>query len=153
MAPCFSSSLSSPAIAAAILPALRPALFSVSEPAVLTHAKHKSGIKKKKLQIKKKSRIKKEVADKKKKSRIKKKKSMSLPGHRSVVLETHVLIWNRQWYDFLCWTSLVSPETPCFVLSSWFLVLGSSWFYLVQALFTIFGYYSDHYVSANFTSG
>ena len=107
MAPCFSSSLSSPAIAAAILPALRPALFSVSEPAVLTHAKQKSRIDKKRVEEKKQSRIKnrsrgqkKEVADKKKKSRIKKKKSrikkevadkkrsrgkkesMSLSGHR-----------------------------------------------------------------------
>ena len=59
MAPCSSSSLSSPAIAAAILPALRPALFSVSEPAVLTHAKQKSGIKKQSRIKKEKSRIKK----------------------------------------------------------------------------------------------
>lgn len=78
MAPCSSSSLSSPAIAAAILPVLGPALFSVSEPAVLTHAKQnswitkKSRIKKNSREQKKKSRIKKRSRGQKKKSRIKK---------------------------------------------------------------------------------
>ena len=72
MEPCSFSSLSSPAIAAAaILPA--GPLFSVREPAVLTHAaKQKSRIKKKKTADEK-ARIKKKGADKKKRVADKKK--------------------------------------------------------------------------------